>query len=147
MNERIEFGFYQFCGDRGSVGHVSVFWLWWCGWCGWCGWCRWGVTRGLGPGSGAKGGVSLDSLCRWQVQVSVYCVWRIPAYLRCTQCSILLHLMDICFLTCICLWQISQIQTCLFKAVGPGLVSTSPAFVSSSASHPAGPHGRHAQKR
>ena len=28
--------------------------------------------------------------------------------LRCTQCSILLHLMDICFLPCICLWQISQ---------------------------------------
>ena len=27
-----------------------------------------------------------------------------------------------------------------------GLVSTSPAFVSNSASHPAGPHGRHAQK-
>ena len=46
--------------------------------------------------------VSLDSLCRWQVQVSVYCAWRIPAHLRCTQCSILLHLMDICFLTCIC---------------------------------------------
>ena len=73
-------------------------------------------------------GVSLDSLCRWQVQVSVYCAWRIPAHLRCTQCSILLHLMDICFLTCICLWQISQIQTFLFKVVGPGLVSTSPAF-------------------
>ena len=90
--------------------------------------------------------MSLDSLCRWQVQVSVYCAWRIPAHLRCTQCSILLHLMDICFLTCICLWQISQIQTFLFKVVGPGLVSTSPAFVSSSASHPAGPHGRHAQK-
>ena len=76
----------------------------------------------------------------------MYCTWRIPAHLRCTQCSILLHLMDICFLTCICLWQISQIQTFLFKVVGPGLVSTSPAFVSSSASHPAGPHGRHAQK-
>ena len=90
--------------------------------------------------------MSLDSLCRWQVQVSVYCAWRIPAHLRCTQCSILLHLMDICFLTCICLWQISPIQTFLFKVVGPGLVSTSPAFVSSSASHPAGPHGRHAQK-
>ena len=30
--------------------------------------------------------------------------------------------------------------------VGPGLISTSPTFVSSSASHPAGPHGRHAQK-
>ena len=76
----------------------------------------------------------------------MYCAWRIPAHLRCTQCSILLHLMDICFLTCICLWQISQIQTFLFKVVGPGLVSTSPAFGSSSASHPAGPHGRHAQK-
>ena len=86
--------------------------------------------------------MSLDSLCRWQVQVSVYCAWRIPAHLRCTQCSILLHLMDICFLTCICLWQISQIQTFLFKVVGPGLVSTSPAFVSSSASHPAGPHAK-----
>ena len=72
--------------------------------------------------------MSLDSLCRWQVQVSVYCAWRIPAHLRCTQCSILLHLMDICFLTCICLWQISQIQTFLFKVVGPGLVSTSPRF-------------------
>ena len=31
------------------------------------------------------------------------------------------------------------IQTCLFKVVGPGLVSTSPAFVSSSTSHPSGP--------
>ena len=112
-----------------------------------------GVGRGLGQGSGAVGWCyvcvrceSGFSLCRWQVQVSVYCAWRIPAHLRCTQCSILLHLMDICFLTCICLWQISQIQTFLFKVVGPGLVSTSPAFVSSSASHPASPHGRHAQK-
>ena len=108
------------------------------------------MGRGIGQGSGAVGWcyvcVSLDSLCRWQVQVSLYCAWRIPAHLRCTQCSILLHLMDICFLTCICLWQISQIQTFLFKVVGPGLVSTSPAFVSSSTSHPAGPHGRHAQK-
>ena len=127
-------------GDRGSVGHVSVFWL------RWCGWCRWGVGRGLGQWSGAVGWcyvcVSLDSLCRWQFQVSVYCAWRIPAHLRCTQCSILLHLMDICFLTCICLWQISQIQTFLFRVVGPGLVSTSPAFVSNSTSHPAGPHAQ-----
>ena len=73
-------------------------------------WCRWG---------GAWRSVmyvrveSPDSLCRWQVQVSVYCSWRIPAHLRYTQCSILLHLMDICFIPCICLWQISQIQTCL----------------------------------
>ena len=142
MDEIIGFGLYQSSGVRGSVGHVSVFWLRWCGW---------GVGRGLGQGLGAVGWcyvcVSLDSLCRWQVQVSVYCAWRIPAHLRCTQCSILLHLMDICFLTCICLWQISQIQTFLFKVVGPGLVSTSPAFVSSSTSHPAGPHGRHAKKR
>ena len=72
--------------------------------------------------------------------------WRISAHLRCTQCSIMWHLMDTCFLTCICLWQISQIQTFLFNVVGPGLVSTSPAFVSSSASHPAGPHGRYAHK-
>ena len=57
-------------------------------------------------------------------------------------CTSKVHLMDICFLTCNCLWQISQIQTFLFKVVGPGLVSTSPAFVSSSASHPAGPHAQ-----
>ena len=30
--------------------------------------------------------VNLDSLCRWQVHVSVYCAWWIPAHLRCTQC-------------------------------------------------------------
>ena len=90
--------------------------------------------------------MSLDSLCRWQAQVSVHCAWRTHAHMRFTQCSILLHLMDICFLTCICLWQISQIQTRVFKVVGPGLVSTSPAFVSCSAIHPVGPHGRHAQK-
>ena len=89
--------------------------------------------------------VSLDSLCRWQVQVSVYCARRIPTHLRCTQCSIMLHLIDICVLTCICLWQISQIQTCLCVVVGPGLVSRSSAFVRSIASHPACLHGRHAQ--
>ena len=91
--------------------------------------------------------VSQDYLCRWQVQVSVYCDRRIPAHLRCTQCSILLHLIDICFLTCIFLWQISQIQTCLRVVVGPGLVSTSPAYMRSIASNLAGPHGRLAQKR
>ena len=74
---------------------------------------------------------SLGSLCRWQVQVSVYCARLIPAHIRCTQCSILLHLIDICFLTCICLWQISQTQICLRVEVGPGLVSTSPAFMRS----------------
>ena len=47
--ERIGFGLYQSSGDRGSVGHVSVFWL------RWCGWCRWRVGWGLGQGSGAVG--------------------------------------------------------------------------------------------
>ena len=43
--------------------------------------------------------VSSDSLCILQVQVSVYCARRTPAHLRCIQCSILLHLIDICFLS------------------------------------------------
>ena len=38
------------------------------------------------------------------------------------------HHMDICFLICICLWQILQIQNRLCDVVGPGFVSTSPAF-------------------
>ena len=63
-------------------------------------------------------------------------------HLRCTQCSILLLLMNICFLSRIRLWQISQIQSCLCVIVGPGFVSTSPAFMRSSASHPVGPHDR-----
>ena len=112
-------------------------------------WGEW--VGGLGQDLERWGGVmsmcvvSLDSLCWWQVQVSVYCARRIPAHLRCTQCSILLHLIDICFLTCICLWQISQIQTCLRVVVGPGLVSTSQAFWRSIASHTAGLHGRRVQ--
>ena len=46
MDEIIGFGLYQSCENRGSVGHVSVFWL---------RRCRWGVGRGLGPGSEAVG--------------------------------------------------------------------------------------------
>ena len=41
----------------------------------------------------------------------------------------------------------SQSQACLCVFVGPGFVSTSRAFMRSSASHPTGPHGRLAQKR
>ena len=125
------------------MGHVSVFKLRWC--------C--GIVGGwLGPGRegwyyACVCVVSLDYLCRWQVQVSVYCARKILAHLRCTPCSIRLHLIDIRFLTCICLWQILQIQTCLCVVVGPGFVSTSPAFMKSSASHPAGPHDRFAQNR
>ena len=51
-----------------------------------------------------------------------------------------LHLIDICFIPCICSWQISQIQTCLCVVVGPGFVSKSPAFMRSS--HSTGPHHR-----
>ena len=78
--------------------------------------------------------LSLDCLCRWQVHVSIYCARRIPAHLRCTQCSMLLYLIHICFLPCICLWQISQILTCLYVVVGSGFVLTSPAFMRSSGS-------------
>ena len=120
------------CGGVGGVGEE----------------CGCGLGQGMGWWIGVMSVcvVSLDSLCLWQVQVSVYCARRIPAYLRCTQCSFLLHLIDICFLTCICLWQIMQIQTCLRVVVGPGLVLTSPAFMRSIASHAAGPHGQLAQK-
>ena len=47
----------------------------------------------------------------------------------------------------ICLWQISQILAYLCVVVGPGFVLTLTAFMRGSASHPAGPHGRLAQKR
>ena len=77
--------------------------------------------------------VSLHYLCRWQVHVSVYCARRIPAHLRCAQYSIMLLLINICFLPYICLWQISQIQT-LRMVVGPGLISTLSTFMSSARS-------------
>ena len=82
-------------GDRGSVGHVSVFWL------RWCGWCRWGVGRSLDKGLERWGsvmsvlGVSLDYLCRWQVQVSVYCAWRIPVFNTVAPYGYLLSDMDL----------------------------------------------------
>ena len=67
------------------------------------------LDQGLGGCGSVKSMcvVSLDYLCRWQVHVSVYCARRIPAHLMYTQCSILLHLIDIGFLPYICVWQIS----------------------------------------
>ena len=56
------------------------------------------------------------------------------------------YLMDIGFQICICLWQISQIQTRLCDVVRSGFVSTSPTFMKSSASHPSGLHCRLVQK-
>ena len=84
-----------------------------------------GDTRGSGSVSSAvlwmsvvRGMRGVDGVCkmcmclaRGGVGVSVYCACRIPAHLRCTQCSILLHRMYICFRTCICLWQLSQNHT------------------------------------
>ena len=85
--------------------------------------------------------VNLDSLCRSHIEVSVFCARWIPAHLKCTQCTILLYLIDICFLLCICLLQISQTQTCLRMVVGPGFVSRLPTLMRISASHLAGLHG------
>ena len=73
------FGVCELCGVRGLVG------------------------ARLGPSylHGRVGGVvsvcvvSLDYLCRWLDQVSIYCARRLPAQLRCTLRSILLHLIDI----------------------------------------------------
>ena len=79
VDKRIEFGFYQSYRNKGSVGHVFGF--------------RWvgGLDQGLEGWDGVMSVcvVSLDSLCRYKVQVSVYCAWLIHAHLRCTQCSIL----------------------------------------------------------
>ena len=73
-------------------------------------------------------------------QVSVYCAWRIPAHLRCTQCFNPVapygYLLSDMYLF---MADITNPDFSCLKVVGPGLVSTSPAFVSSSASHPAGP--------
>ena len=38
--ERIGFGLYLSCRNRGSVGHVSVFGLWWCVGSWWVAWAR-----------------------------------------------------------------------------------------------------------
>ena len=79
MGERIVFD--QLCRNRVTVGRVSVFGLRWCGWC----WMEW--LDGLVQGLRGWGSVMLSR--------------RIPAHLRYTQYSILLHLTDIGFLTCI----------------------------------------------
>ena len=73
----------------------------------------WGVSCWLGPRSGRVEWYYVCVCCESGFFVAMaglgICV-LCSAYLRCTQCSIVFHLIDICFLTCICLWQISQIQ-------------------------------------
>ena len=96
---------------------------------------------------GWGGVMSLDYLYIWQVYVSVYCTRRIPAHLRCTQYSILCTLsISASYRKFVCGRYCKSRLVCVF-VVGPGLVSTSPPFMRSTASHPAGPHGRLAQKR
>ena len=51
MDELIGFRLYQSCGNRRSVGRVSVFWKQ----C--CGWCRWGVGGGSDQGMDGWGGL------------------------------------------------------------------------------------------
>ena len=75
----------------------------------------------------------------------VYCLSVMPASLRFTQRSSELHVMDVCFLVCICSEHRSHIQT-VRVFVGPGFDSTSPAFVSNHARHSTGAHDRLALK-
>ena len=51
------------CFGYGGVGGVGGEWV------------R-GLDQDLERWGGVMSVVSLDSLCRWQVQVSVYCAWR-----------------------------------------------------------------------
>ena len=54
VDERIGFGLYQSCGNRGNDGSVSVFGLLLFGW------CRWDVGRVLDQGlEGWGGGMSV----------------------------------------------------------------------------------------
>ena len=62
--------------------------------------------------------VSMDYLCRWQVQVSVYCVKRIPAHLMGTHCSIMLRLTDICFMLHTVYLTVADIENPDFFAYG-----------------------------
>ena len=68
-------------------------WMGGCVWIGGVGGVGGEWVEGLDQGLEEWGGgmsvmvVSSDSLCRWQFLVSVYCSWRIPEHLGCTQCS------------------------------------------------------------
>ena len=115
------------CDWVAAVSVVSVGRVWMIG----SGRVRWGVLMSVWVWG-------LNIVCIWYVQVILYCVRRIAAYLRCNQ----LHFIDICIIPYIWLGKISQIQTCLRVVVGPGLVSRRPAFVRSSVRHPAGSHGQ-----
>ena len=90
------------CLTRGGVGGVGGEWIGFGLYQSWRNRGKWdmclcfdcGGVSGVGGGCwlaawAREGGVLLtpcllDYLCRWQVQVSVYCARRIPPHLRCT---------------------------------------------------------------
>ena len=65
MDERIGVGLYQSCGNRGTAGRVSVFWLRLCG----SGWCRWGLGR-----EGTRVCIGGMVLCLCELLVWILCV-------------------------------------------------------------------------
>ena len=66
----IWFGLHQSCGNRGSVGPVSVFWLWW----------RRGVGRGVGLESGGVGWCYVWIICVYDRSMDLCIV--LGGYLR-----------------------------------------------------------------
>ena len=84
--------------------------------------------------------MSLDSLCRWEVQISVYCV---GGYLRILREPSIQCCFTFRFLFPTVYLSVADIENpaCYRVVVGPS------DFMRSSASHPAGVHGRLAQKR
>ena len=69
-------------------------------------------------------------LCLYELLDWILCVDGRSMYLYIVLggCSILLHLIDICFIPCICIWQISQIQTCFSDGTVCVAVDLSAAF-------------------
>ena len=96
-------------------------------------------------------------LCLYEVWVWIICVDGRSTYL-CIVLGGYLHIWGApsvqlcCTLWISAFWHVfvydryHKSRLVCLKVVGPGLVSISPVFVSSSASHPVGPHDRHAQK-
>ena len=80
----------------------------------------------------------MDSLCRWQVQVSVYSArFRIldaPSVQSCCTLSISVSYHVVC-----CGRYRKSSETCSRVIIRPELVSTSDAFMRRHTSHPAGP--------
>ena len=96
LDNRIGFGLYESCKNRGSVGCVSVFGLRW--------WCMWGVVRELGSGSGRVvlylcelrilGAPSVQSCCTLLITAS-YRVFVYDRYRKSRLVCVLLSELDL----------------------------------------------------